>query len=209
MALGVGEGGEQNAPLARAVIGGLLFATFATLVFVPTMYRLSAAAGRPLEPKASLRKGFHLQPPHETAPTAGDGAAHGNGRTVPTRWILQEPGDGWGLSLSSSRRVLLVAFLVVHHIARAMRALLRKRRGKWRRAAVRCRRQGSECDGVPALDAAWRNSGVVHEHDLCAGQRLRRQMVSSTSAIRCRRRKFSPASTLPISMHNSWLRKRK
>jgi multidrug efflux pump subunit AcrB len=40
MALGAGEGGEQNAPLARAVIGGLLFATFATLVFVPTMYRL-------------------------------------------------------------------------------------------------------------------------------------------------------------------------
>jgi multidrug efflux pump subunit AcrB len=40
MALGVGEGGEQNAPLARAVIGGLLFATFATLVFVPTMYGL-------------------------------------------------------------------------------------------------------------------------------------------------------------------------
>ncbi len=40
MAFGVGEGGEQNAPLARAVIGGLLFATFATLLFVPTMYRL-------------------------------------------------------------------------------------------------------------------------------------------------------------------------
>ncbi len=40
MAIGVGEGGEQNAPLARAVIGGLLFATFATLVFVPTMYKL-------------------------------------------------------------------------------------------------------------------------------------------------------------------------
>ena len=40
MALGVGEGGEQNAPLARAVIGGLFFATFATLVFVPIMYRL-------------------------------------------------------------------------------------------------------------------------------------------------------------------------
>jgi multidrug efflux pump subunit AcrB len=40
MALGVGEGGEQNAPLGRAVIGGLLFATFATLLFVPTMYSL-------------------------------------------------------------------------------------------------------------------------------------------------------------------------
>jgi multidrug efflux pump subunit AcrB len=40
MAFGVGEGGEQNAPLARAVIGGLLFATAATLLFVPTMYSL-------------------------------------------------------------------------------------------------------------------------------------------------------------------------
>ena len=52
MALGVGEGGEQNAPLARAVIGGLLFATFATLVFVPVMYRVMrrrpAAAEAPL-----------------------------------------------------------------------------------------------------------------------------------------------------------------
>jgi multidrug efflux pump subunit AcrB len=40
MALGLGEGGEQNAPLARAVIGGLAMATFATLFFVPLMYSL-------------------------------------------------------------------------------------------------------------------------------------------------------------------------
>ncbi len=40
MALGLGEGGEQNAPLGRAVIGGLLFATVATLVFVPTVFAL-------------------------------------------------------------------------------------------------------------------------------------------------------------------------
>ena len=39
-ALAIERGSEANAPLARAVIGGLLFATFATLVFVPTMYRL-------------------------------------------------------------------------------------------------------------------------------------------------------------------------
>jgi multidrug efflux pump subunit AcrB len=38
MALGFGEGGEQNAPLGRAVIGGLLFATIATLVFVPAVF---------------------------------------------------------------------------------------------------------------------------------------------------------------------------
>jgi multidrug efflux pump subunit AcrB len=40
MALGVGEGGEQNAPLARAVIGGLLFGTAATMIFVPVVYRM-------------------------------------------------------------------------------------------------------------------------------------------------------------------------
>ena len=40
MALALGEGGEQNAPLGRAVIAGLTFATFATLVFVPAMYAL-------------------------------------------------------------------------------------------------------------------------------------------------------------------------
>jgi multidrug efflux pump subunit AcrB len=38
MALGLGEGGEQNAPLGRAVIGGLLMATFFTLVIVPLIY---------------------------------------------------------------------------------------------------------------------------------------------------------------------------
>ncbi len=40
MSLGLGEGGEQNAPLGRAVIGGLLAATFATLIFVPMVYSL-------------------------------------------------------------------------------------------------------------------------------------------------------------------------
>jgi len=40
MALGLGDGGEQNAPLGRAVIGGLLVATFCTLFFVPVVYSI-------------------------------------------------------------------------------------------------------------------------------------------------------------------------
>jgi multidrug efflux pump subunit AcrB len=40
MAIGAGDGGEQNAPLGRAVIGGLLCATVATLIFVPTVFAL-------------------------------------------------------------------------------------------------------------------------------------------------------------------------
>jgi multidrug efflux pump subunit AcrB len=41
MALGLGEGGEQNAPLGRAVIGGLVFATVATLIFVPVVFSIA------------------------------------------------------------------------------------------------------------------------------------------------------------------------
>ena len=41
MALGLGEGGEQNAPLGRAVIGGLISATIATLIFVPVVFALA------------------------------------------------------------------------------------------------------------------------------------------------------------------------
>jgi multidrug efflux pump subunit AcrB len=47
MSLGLGEGGEQNAPLGRAVIGGLMLATFTTLFFVPVVY--SVLRNRPPE----------------------------------------------------------------------------------------------------------------------------------------------------------------
>jgi CzcA family heavy metal efflux pump len=59
MALGLGDGGEQNAPLGRAVIGGLIFATIATLMFVPVVFSLvhgkrHAAPAAPTEaPQAS------------------------------------------------------------------------------------------------------------------------------------------------------------
>ena len=51
MAIGLGEGGEQNAPLGRAVIGGLLFATTATLFFVPIFFSL--VHGRRTQPAAA------------------------------------------------------------------------------------------------------------------------------------------------------------
>jgi multidrug efflux pump subunit AcrB len=52
MALGLGESGEQNAPLGRAVIGGLLFATVATLFFVPTVFTI-VHGHRDLRPDAA------------------------------------------------------------------------------------------------------------------------------------------------------------
>ena len=55
MALGLGEGGEQNAPLGRAVIGGLVFATFATLMFVPVVFSL--VHRRPARREAASSRG--------------------------------------------------------------------------------------------------------------------------------------------------------
>ncbi len=62
MALGLGDGGEQNAPLGRAVIGGLLFATVATLTFVPAVFSLLHArnhAGSELSASGSDRTSVH------------------------------------------------------------------------------------------------------------------------------------------------------
>jgi multidrug efflux pump subunit AcrB len=56
MALGLGEGGEQNAPLGRAVIGGLLVATFATLMFVPVVFSVAHRKGRPVSSAARLEE---------------------------------------------------------------------------------------------------------------------------------------------------------
>jgi len=59
MALGLGEGGEQNAPLGRAVVGGLVFATIATLVFVPVVFSI-----------------IHARHGHKPAPAPAIGEAH-------------------------------------------------------------------------------------------------------------------------------------
>ena len=50
MALGLGEGGEQNAPLGRAVIGGLVLATIATLIFVPVVFSVVHRNHQPTAP---------------------------------------------------------------------------------------------------------------------------------------------------------------
>ena len=55
MSLGLGDGGEQNAPLGRAVIGGLLVATFFTLFFVPVVYKLLKRNFKPRELHPRLR----------------------------------------------------------------------------------------------------------------------------------------------------------
>jgi multidrug efflux pump subunit AcrB len=57
MALGLGDGGEQNAPLGRAVIGGLMFATVSTLFFVPTLFSVLHGSRR----KGEVLKGQPLQ----------------------------------------------------------------------------------------------------------------------------------------------------
>jgi CzcA family heavy metal efflux pump len=67
MALGLGEGGEQNAPLGRAVIGGLLVATFATLFFVPVVFSLLRAKGAPAIDEEEEESSAISEPTHAQA----------------------------------------------------------------------------------------------------------------------------------------------
>jgi multidrug efflux pump subunit AcrB len=63
MALGMGEGGEQNAPLGRAVIGGLIFATCATLMFVPVVFSI-VHGRRAVEPSPTSKPTANLGEGH-------------------------------------------------------------------------------------------------------------------------------------------------
>lgn len=83
MSLGLGEGGEQNAPLGRAVIGGLLVATVTTLVFVPVMYSILRRKDIPVRSVEEVDLLFtEDEPEYQMAHAAADRDQHGgtNGR---------------------------------------------------------------------------------------------------------------------------------
>jgi multidrug efflux pump subunit AcrB len=70
MAFGMGEGGEQNAPLARAVIGGLIVATFSTLFIVPIVYTWLRKAA-PVNMDRQIEEEYHQHYEGEPEPQHG------------------------------------------------------------------------------------------------------------------------------------------
>ena len=70
MALGMGEGGQQTAPLGRAVEGGLLFATFATLLVLPSVF--AVVQGRTSRTSSSLDPDDPASPNHPAPPGANE-----------------------------------------------------------------------------------------------------------------------------------------
>jgi multidrug efflux pump subunit AcrB len=119
MALALGEGGEQNAPLGRAVIGGLTFATFATLVFVPTVFAIlhrrrnaipaqpdSEAETVPVPTPASSRRASHAanhatseatdEAPDEAPDDATDDATGDSAVNAPADAAVDAAGDAAG-----------------------------------------------------------------------------------------------------------------
>ena len=95
MALGLGDGGEQNAPLGRAVIGGLIFATVATLFFVPTVFAIihgrarqasSTPASDSLRKQAHDVRHFDPSPARATTSAAHRSAMRGSRSSSPWCW---------------------------------------------------------------------------------------------------------------------------
>jgi hypothetical protein len=86
MALGLGEGGEQSAPLGRAVIGGLLGATCATLIILPailaTLQSRHARISASLDPDDPQSRYFELEPRLATVSDGGDGPAEHHARAA-------------------------------------------------------------------------------------------------------------------------------
>ena len=163
MALGLGEGGEQNAPLGRAVIGGLVFATVATLIFVPVVFSLvHARDGR--KPRRVPHRRASCRPDSASEP-----AARAAARPAPDR---------------RRRRVAAVVVVVtgIYH-ARAGNARLQR----WHRAqalpTVVMIAAGSRREAGRAR-AAGPHRGVVACADLCARQRLPEELEVPTSARR-------------------------
>jgi multidrug efflux pump subunit AcrB len=75
MALGLGEGGEQNAPLGRAVIGGLMVATIATLFFVPTVYSIVRGKAKRDDDRDGRRRQPERHRPQDDESSPQPGAA--------------------------------------------------------------------------------------------------------------------------------------
>ena len=98
MALGLGEGGEQNAPLGRAVIGGLTLATVTTLFFVPVVYRAWRSAPHgPRPSKEPTHDDPHLMSTSRTMP-----ASQGEGESFDPE--EHRPSRGRGPALAPWRR---------------------------------------------------------------------------------------------------------
>ena len=95
MSLGLGEGGEQNAPLGRAVIGGLLLATATTLFFVPVMY--SILRRKPVEPVSAEDAELLFdkeEPEYQMAMAGRDGGKDGQGAKKAEPVPAQSNGNG-------------------------------------------------------------------------------------------------------------------
>jgi hypothetical protein len=86
MALGLGEGGEQSAPLGRAVIGGLLGATCATLIILPailaTLQSRHARISASLDPDDPQSRYFESEPRLAAELDRGDGRAEHHARAA-------------------------------------------------------------------------------------------------------------------------------
>ena len=171
MALGLGEGGEQNAPLGRAVIGGLLLATVATLVFVPAVFALLHArrAPRPAGARGAHRRRIRSLAVHADGPSAGGVAPPSARRRAPAaaRRGADVGWSGWRSRLHCLGGLIYTACASAPRPRRRWPQRPRRRR---RRSSTSCIRTATRPTRTLVLPG--QTHGLHRHADLCAHQRL-------------------------------------
>ena len=191
MALGLGEGGEQNAPLGRAVIGGLMLATVATLVFVPAVFALLHARRAPSGPAART---LASQPTRheELDDVMLEGTARARNRSLGGAAAGERR-----RRRAAARQAVLVGLAIVAVAARRS-GFTRHSRSRRAEAALATetteaavpiveRRPSAGQRARPGAGAAGPDDGLHRHADLCAHQRLSETAGISTSAPMCDR----------------------
>ena len=179
MALGLGEGGEQNAPLGRAVIGGLLFATVATLLFVPAVYSLIHGFRKnPRQFRCAGTSG-RLVFCHNFSEDQMEGFS--NRRIRPAASVSRQQGRiPPAAAGSAATRVILLLLTVVVVVLVVIWGISSRRKRQCSTFAGDARTRDSHRGGGPsetgsasARDRSPRRHAAIYRRtDLCADQRL-------------------------------------
>ena len=205
MALGIGEGAEQNAPLGRAVIGGLLFATVSTLFFVPVVFAGVHDRARRAATRGACRAPGHAAPAPDVAEDLSRWPKHLHPLHADPAGAPADAAQR--ASVARGTRIVVVVVLLLLAVGAGRTVVSRManaRRSRGRTSpssAVQYVKTTSSAtsEARPDARAARHAAGLRAGADRGARERLPQALDTRTSAAASRRASCSPRSSRPRS----------